>query len=62
MDKWGITGGGWGDVFVSLSNAKRRNIRNIILLGPFPELKEFILAQDFVDNCEHYLFTPAGPI
>ena len=62
MDNWGITGGGWGDVFVSLSNAKRRNIRNIILLGPFPELKEFILAQDFVDNCEHYLFTPAESI
>lgn len=62
MDKWGITGGGWGDVFVSLSNAKRRNIRNIILIGPFPELKEFILAQDFIDKCEYYSFTPKESI
>lgn len=58
MDEWGVFGCGWGDVIVSMSNAKKKNIRKILYVGSFPEIVDFLLAQDFIDEVEHVPYSP----
>ncbi len=53
MAKWGIIGLAWGDVMASLSVAKAKGIKNIIYIGPYPEIASFIEHQDFIDKCEY---------
>jgi hypothetical protein len=53
MSKWGLIGLAWGDVMASLSVAKSKNIKNIIYIGPYPEIASFIEHQDFIDKCEY---------
>ena len=53
MSKWGVIGLAWGDVMASLSVAKEKNIRNIIYIGPYPEIADFIRHQDFIDQVEY---------
>jgi hypothetical protein len=58
MDEWGLLGCGWGDTIVSMSNAKKKNIRKIIYVGSFPEIVDFLKAQDFIDEVEHVPYSP----
>ena len=58
MDEWGLFGCGWGDAIVSMSNAKKKNIRKIIYVGSFPEIVDFLLAQDYIDEVEHIHYSP----
>jgi hypothetical protein len=58
MDEWGLFGCGWGDAIVSMSNAKKKNIRKIIYVGSFPEIVDFLKAQDFIDEVEHVPYSP----
>jgi hypothetical protein len=58
MDEWGLLGCGWGDTIVSMSNAKKKNIRKIIYVGSFPEIVDFLLAQDYIDEVEHVHYSP----
>ena len=58
MDEWGLLGCGWGDTIVSMSNAKKKNIRKIIYVGSFPEIVDFLKAQDFIDEVEHIHYSP----
>ncbi|MFM1757147.1 MAG: hypothetical protein RL621_2140, partial [Bacteroidota bacterium] len=58
MDEWGLLGCGWGDTIVSMSNAKKKNIRKILYVGSFPEIVDFLKAQDFIDEVEHVPYSP----
>lgn len=52
--KWGLLGAAWGDLFCSLESVKEYNIKKILYLGHMPEsqIKEFLYAQDFIDEVE----------
>ena len=41
-----------------MSNAKKKNIRKIIYVGSFPEIVDFLLAQDYIDEVEHIHYSP----
>lgn len=53
MSKWGVIGLAWGDVMASLSVAKAKDIKNLIYIGPYPEIASFIENQEFIDKCEY---------
>ena len=53
MSKWGLIGLAWGDVMASLAVAKTKGIKNIIYIGPYPEIATFIEHQDFISKVEY---------